>query len=114
MGHFEDLSPMHVELIHDIVSLSGAALFFELPGLCQKSINPVQQCLATAPALAFTVLESCSQFSLEVPVKMKTVALAHLGSAKWDLQPEPIVNLSESLAEDSLKFGRRRIPMAIQ
>ncbi|CAB9521062.1 expressed unknown protein [Seminavis robusta] len=62
----------------DFVSLIAAAMFFELPDLCEKVFNHISHVLSKNHSSLIAILEACQQEGPAVPAQLKELAVSCL------------------------------------
>lgn len=92
-----------VDRIHSLVSLTGAAMYFGLPLLCQKAVDALSESLKKNPHLALPTFQA---FQQERPcdANVKTVATSYLSFYSIEeVEKDAVSVLSASILEEILK-----------
>ncbi|CAB9500665.1 expressed unknown protein [Seminavis robusta] len=86
-----------------LASQMAAAMFFELPGLCQKVFALVNQTLCKHPTSAFAILEACQKEGPAIPAQLKVVVISRLVANINVLDNSAVSVLSVESLKDILK-----------
>ena len=90
--------------IRNLVSLTAAATYFDLPGLCQKIQENLTLSLNESPVLAYATLEACRQEGPSEPAEVADLALSIIRSGGASVvTPGDVTCLSPALVEEILQ-----------
>jgi BTB/POZ domain len=105
----KDATKEDVIHVQALMELAEAAIYFNLPMLCQKAFRAVTESLANVPLLSFLVLEACQKESPSIP-KFKALAMSRIFFiSPEDLNSKAVSILSEDVLEDLLKGEKNEI-----
>ncbi|CAB9526636.1 expressed unknown protein [Seminavis robusta] len=103
-SHDDDDDHNPFERVKTLVSLMGAAIYFNLPLLCEKVFQHLAHCLKKEPSLSFAVLEAYKQEAPAIPTQLKNLAMSKLSTNIETLDEKCGVSLlSASSLEEILK-----------
>lgn len=95
--------------IQAMVSLTGAAAYFDLPLLCEMGFNTVAQSLHNTPVLSLAALEAFRKEGPSVP-RMEDLIMAHLSSPNIRaITKDAVANVSPSVLEEVLQHKELQV-----
>lgn len=89
----------YIKKVLSLISLISAAVYFNLPLLCEKAFNTLSQSIENIPSLAISVLVAQAEEGSSLP-SIKSMAMAYiLTHFKQSVKSSLVATLTQSVVE---------------